>query len=238
MHLCFGGNITYNINKHWSVRGEVWKGNLSASDVNSGRDFALGRNLSFKSRVYEVALIGVYHLSSMETKAVTPYVFGGIARYRINPYTFDTAGTKNFLFPLSTEGQGLPQYPDKKSFSLYNFSIPLGGGITWRAGLKWTLGLEVGFRKTFTDYIDDVSNVYIDDAVLLQERGAKAVELAYRGGELPGGNQQFPEAGSPRGNRKASDWYYNTILRVQFRAFGQPSYKQKVRNRLACPTVF
>jgi opacity protein-like surface antigen len=238
MHLCFGANITYNIDKHWSLRGEVWKGNVSASDAASGSEFASGRNLSFNTRLYEVGLAGIFRILIKENSPITPYLFGGLAVYRINPYTHDVAGTKYFLYPLSTEGQGLSQYPDKKEHQLYDLSIPLGGGITWSVSNQWSIGLEMGFRKTFTDYIDDVSNSYVDEVYLQQERGSKAVELAYRGDEIPGGNMQFPAAGNPRGNPKANDWYYNTIFRIQFKGFGEPSDKQKFRRQMDCPKIW
>ena len=46
----------------------------------------------------------------------------------------------------------------------------------------------------FTDYLDDVSTTYVDQALLLTNSGAKAVELAYRGGELKNGSS-YPAAG-------------------------------------------
>ncbi|HSK12395.1 MAG TPA: DUF6089 family protein [Phnomibacter sp.] len=237
MHIAYGGNITYNFDRNWSVRGEVFKGNLSAEDNNSRQASAVSRNLSFKSRVYEVSLVGIYRLSSLENNSITPYIFGGLARYRINPYTRDTGGVKTFLYPLATEGRGLPQYPEKKDFRLYNFSIPFGAGISYAVGPRLHFGIEVGFRKTFTDHLDDVSGVYIDKDVLLQERGSKAVELAYRGDEIAGGDPQYPLAGTPRGTSKANDWYYNAIVRVQYRVFGgsSSSRKQNNRNQMACP---
>jgi hypothetical protein len=238
MQLCYGANITYNINRNWSVRGEIWKGNLSGSDVTSARQFASARNLSFHTRLYEIGLVGIYRFPVKNNIRLSPYFFAGTALYRINPYTHGEPGQKVFLFPLSTEGQGLPQYPDRKEHRLYGLSLPFGLGLTWAIAPKWTIGIETGFRKTFTDYIDDVSDVYVDQAFLRQERGNKAVEFAYRGDELPGGNPQYPSDGSPRGNPQADDLYYNTVFRVQFSGFGESSIKQKMRRQMECPTVW
>lgn len=238
MQLCFGGNITYNLNKNWSVRGEIWKGNLKGADVTSGRDFALGRNLSFHSRVYEINMVGIYRFPNFPFERVTPYVFGGLSSFRINPYTFDTSGKKYYLFQLSTEGQGLPQYPDIAEHRLIQVSIPIGGGVTWALTPTWSIGIEMGFRKTFTDYIDDVSGFYADKDYLLQARGPDAVAMAYRGDETIFGNPQYPAAGSPRGNPKAKDWYYNTIIRLQFKGFGKSLEKKKNLHQLECPKVW
>ncbi len=69
------------------------------------------------------------------------------------------------------------------------------------------IGLEFGIRKLFTDYLDDVSTTYIDKNILLAERCAKAVELAFRSVELTPG-AQYPPDGTQRGSPKNKDWYY------------------------------
>src|SRR5690606_13448162 len=81
---------------------------------------------------------------------------------------------KVFLKPLSTEGQGLPQYPDRKPYKLTQFAIPFGAGVKFRVSRNTVLAYEVGLRKIFTDYLDDVSTTYVDQATLLQERGRNA----------------------------------------------------------------
>jgi hypothetical protein len=79
------------------------------------------------------------------------------------------------------------------------------------------VGLEVGFRKLFTDYLDDVSGTYIDENLLLANRGSKSVELSYSCGEVKGGSPVYPTAGTQRGNPKLKDWYYFTGLTLSFR---------------------
>jgi hypothetical protein len=144
----------------------------------------------------------------MEDKKISPYLFGGVALFHFNPYAFDTLGNKVFLKPLSTEGQGLSAYPDRKEYKLTQFAIPFGGGIKFRVSSNVVLGYEIGLRKIFTDYLDDVSGRYIDPFVLAQERGLKAVEMSYRGGELKDGDPNYPVEGNPRGGSKFKDWYY------------------------------
>jgi hypothetical protein len=60
-----------------------------------------------------------------------------------------------------------------------------------------------------------VSNSYVDPAVLLTHRGPKAVELAYRGDEVPGGASAYPPAGSQRGNPQRMDWYHSLNVRLR-----------------------
>ena len=77
-------------------------------------------------------------------------------------------------------------------------------------------------RKTFTDYLDDVSSIYVDQNILLQARGPKAVEMAYRGDELAGG-QPYPNHGEQRGTPSEMDWYYffGINFEIKFSAFAR-----------------
>jgi hypothetical protein len=74
-------------------------------------------------------------------------------------------------------------------------------------------------RKTFTDYLDDVSKSYADRDALLAVRGPKAVELAYRSDELPGGGV-YPKEGEQRGTPTEKDWYYLTGISVELKLRG------------------
>ncbi len=89
---------------------------------------------------------------------------------------------------MSTEGEGLVEYPDRKPYNLFQFSIPFGGGIKFRVSDHIVVAYEIGMRKTFTDYLDDVSTRYVDQAILLNERGPGAVAMAFRGDEGEGIN--------------------------------------------------
>lgn len=235
MHFAVGGSLTYRFAPMLSVRGEVWKDNLSGLDAESKNGANRIRNLNFNTRLYEVSVAGIYSILNPELHRVSPYLFGGLAVFRINPYTHDAAGTQYFLYPLSTEGQGMAQYPDKKEHRLYHFSIPFGGGLQCAVQDKWTIGFEMGFRVSFSDYIDDVSGRFVEPLLLQQARGDKAVELSYRSDELTGGNPLYPRAGSLRGNSDANDWYYNTVVRFQYRLFGQSTGVRNRTGQLSCP---
>jgi hypothetical protein len=84
------------------------------------------------------------------------------------------------------------------------------------------IGIQFNQRKSFTDYIDDVSGSYVDGDVLLREKGPKALELAYRADELPGGRPIFPNHGDKRGTPTQMDWYYflGITLEAKLNAIG------------------
>ena len=149
-------------------------------------------------------------------------MYGGIAIFHTNPWTHDNNGNKVFLRPLSTEGQGLPQYPGQKPYDLYEMALMFGGGIRFAISDNINLGIEFSQRKSFTDYIDDVSTHFVDRDILLQYRGQTAVDLAYRGDEVLGGNQNYPMHGEQRGTPTEMDWYYflGTTIEVKLSAIG------------------
>lgn len=212
-HFAGGVGISYDLSDKFSVRSGITLGKISADDKLGSNKL---RNLNFSSNLTEVNLGLEYYITRLKDHALTPYIFGGLAVYHFNPYTTDTSGTKYFLRPLSTEGEGF--VAGKNNYSLTQFAIPFGAGVKLSLSEKINVGLELGLRKLFTDYLDDVSTTYVDQALLLTNRGAKAVELAYRGGELKNGNS-YPAGGSVRGGSK-KDWYYITGLTVSFRLGG------------------
>jgi Domain of unknown function (DUF6089) len=207
----FGAGLQYDLNGHFSILGNGNFGRISAADGYSNQADLRARNLNFESKIYEGNLLLEYNLLDLRTHRLTPYVFGGIALFHFNPYAYDTTGKKVYLRGLSTEGEGLPGY--KKEYSLFQLSIPFGGGIKFRVSDRVVLAYEIGMRKTFTDYLDDVSGPYISQATLLAAKGPEAVEMAYRGNELKDG-APYPTAGSPRGGPKYKDWYYMSGLRL------------------------
>jgi opacity protein-like surface antigen len=211
-HLAGGIGFSYDLSNRFSVRADFKIGKISADD-EKGRNKA--RNLNFTSQLTEGSIDLQYFITTLGQHTLTPYVFAGIGLYHFDPYTFDSTGKKYYLKPFSTEGEGFAT--GIKEYNLTQVSIPFGAGMKMPLSDNINVGLEVGFRKLFTDYLDDVSGTFIDENLLLANRGSKAVELAYRGGEIKGGSPVYPSAGTQRGNPKLKDWYYFTGLTLSFR---------------------
>lgn len=212
-YFAFGAGLQYDFTEHFSVLGGFNIGHIGAADKFNKPDLQ-ARNLSFQSKIDEVNLTAEYNFCDLTEKRFTPYVFAGLAAYHFSPYAYDTLNRKVYLQPLSTEGEGLPQYPDRKYYKLTQLAIPFGGGIKLRVTDNVTIAYEISFRKLFTDYLDDVSTTYVDEATLLSERGPEAVEMAYRGNEIKNGSQTYPADGTQRGSSKYKDWYYFSGIRI------------------------
>ena len=84
--------------------------------------------------------------------------------------------------------RGFRNIPDQKPYNLTQFAIPFGGGIKFRVSENVVLAYEVGFRKTFTDYLDDVSTFYVDqDHSCKTQRAERPLKWLIVANELKGG---------------------------------------------------
>ena len=236
----FGVTVAYPVTNRISIRAGVNFAKLVGADSLLDQEDLRLRNLSFQTSLTEFSLVGEFNTFDLEVKRWSPYVFGGIAVYHFNPYTMDLDGNKVNLKPLSTEGQGLPGYGEE--YSLTQLALPFGGGIKYNLTSQVRLALEVGLRKLFTDYLDDVSGDYASSADLLAGRGAQSLDLSYRGDELANGNPDYPAKGITRGSPKYKDFYYFTGLHLSFRlGYGENgggNYGPGKKKGYGCPTVF
>ena len=197
------------------------------------------RNLAFETMLIEGSLVGEYYLFNLYERRISPYAFAGFAVYSFNPYAYNN-GQKVFLNPLSTEGQGLSGYPDRKPYSLTQLAIPFGGGVKFALTENLRIGIEGGLRKLFTDYLDDVSTNYVDATELLAAKGQLAVDMSYRGDETIG-SPFYPSKGTQRGSPKAKDYYYFTGLHLTYKigsASGGYGRGIKGGGRTGCPNVY
>lgn len=236
-----GINLQYELSERVLLRGGFMYGKITGNDDFNTKTYLQLRNLDFTSSIAELSLIGEYSIFNLNNIRWTPYIFGGVALFHFNPYTHGLDHEKIFLKPLSTEGQGLEGYPESRPYSLTQVSLPFGGGFKYALNDNIRIGAEVGIRKTFTDYIDDVSTNYADPSDLLEQRGQRAVDFAYRGDEVPGGNPAYPLKGDQRGGADQKDLYYFSGLTLSFRlggGYGSTFAGKGSRNKLGCPKVF
>ncbi len=234
-----GAFARYNVGKWVSIKGALNYGKISADDSDgSPSEFKRNRNLSFRSNIFEFALTGEFNILGYQPynleRVFSPYVFGGIAVYKFNPQT-QFEGEWFDLQPLGTEGQGIDGRP--APYKTLQVSIPFGGGLKYAINDKWNLGVELGFRKTFTDYLDDVSTSYVDLATLAANNGELAAELSWRGDEV-NPDATPPNDGQGRGDSNDLDWYLISGITVSynFTDNGLVGARGRSRGRKGCPT--
>ncbi|MBD0277052.1 MAG: outer membrane beta-barrel protein [Flavisolibacter sp.] len=241
----FGITAGYQLSNHVFARAGITLAKVAGADRYGKSDYQKQtRNLSFESTIKEISLTGELTIFNTEVMHWSPYLLGGVALFHFNPYTFTTSGEKVYLKPLSTEGQGLSQYPDRKPYALTQFALPFGGGLRYNLSDNVQIRMELGIRKLFTDYLDDISTSFIDPAILLSEKGPLAVDLSYRGDEVPGETDAYPDNdypsfGASRGSPKGKDWYYFSVVHLTFR-LGSLTNRQNSgykRRGYGCPAL-
>lgn len=215
--IAYGGLYRYNFNPHWALKFNVYRGELTSSDavIKSNEK----RNLHFRSDITEVSVNAELNFFPYQTgnkkMMASPYVFAGLAYFKFNPQA-EFEGTWYDLQPLGTEGQGTSTYSDKKPYSLGGFAIPFGVGAKLSLGKSFCLGFEWGMRKTFTDYIDDISTTYADPVILAAENTPISAVLADR--TIFGIDEEpYSNVGKQRGDSSTNDWYSFAGVTVTFK---------------------
>lgn len=215
----FGLDASYRFNPFMSIRAGYFRGWARAADSMAITSEARNRrNLSFRTQIREFNAIVVFDFVPHDRgynyrPPYVPYVFGGIGVFSFNPQAL-LGNTWYDLQPLGTEGQhlGEPQYPEP--YALTQVSIPLGAGIRFALSPRWDLEIETGFRKTFTDYLDDVSGEY-PDLTALAAQNEIAAQLSDRIDR-----NLYPQGAAAvngiRGDRTQSDWYIYTAIRLSY----------------------
>lgn len=186
------------------------------------------RMLNFRSNITELALKAdwnLFRLGNPRTTQVVPYAMIGGSVFRFNPETnFD--GNWIELQPLGTEAQGAPGYDDP--YSLTDFAVMAGGGVKFIFKERFTIGLELGGRKTFTDYLDDVSDREVNYLDVLENNGSLAAQLSNPAIKDP----EVEDLQYVRGG-EFEDWFFMGGISFSF-AFGEGS---GVNGKgIGCPT--
>lgn len=230
----FGGLYRFNTKNNRIVyRVNAFYGTVSGNDAKSNDQNHIERNLNFSSTVLEIGpMLEInffeYELGNTSRKEyvfATPYLFAGITLFKMNPKG-EYNGEWIELQPLATEGQETSQNSSKR-YKLNQLSIPLGLGFKFNVNKRFAMSFEYGIRKTFTDYIDDVSGKYVDADLLTQEAGELSGELSNRSIGREGGASV--NSGYARGNSKNKDWYAFAGMIVSFKLFTNTQCKRNFK---------
>lgn len=186
---------SYYFNERFGARAEFSWVTLSGDDAKSGESDKEQRNLSFKSSNFELSAVGIVNLLPSVYYYQRPrfngYGFIGIGVLRFNPKA-ELNGKTYELQPLQTEGV---------DYSRITMVIPYGLGVRYYVNYYLNINLELGWRKTFTDYIDDVSTEHVDNASFTDPI---AQQLADRRPEI---GLPVAPAGAKRGDPSKEDAY-------------------------------
>ena len=231
--------------------GEVEAFDSIIDSKGTAERFRKQRNLDFKSNISEVYMaMEIYptvffeQFDGLQGK-LRPYGLAGVGVFHFNPkglyYAPNGSSQWVDLRPLHLEGQGFPEYPERKEYSLNQTELTMGGGVKYYITESMYVGFEILHRKTFTDYLDDVSTKYIDpylfDLHLTPQQAVMAHQLAYRE-TLANPAISRSYINQQRGDPKQNDAYFSGLIRFGWRINGPSSMSGREKRQLKCPVFF
>lgn len=187
----FGLFVAKRVSPHLEIKGNVGYFRIAADDNNVEASRSVDntgryiRGLHFQNNIFEAGLTlkadllpSVY--GPARRNPFNGYGFVGLSVFTNNPQALGPKGTELAdtwvdLRPLRTEGQAT-------AYGLVNIGIPLGIGASYKLTSNIDVSLEMGYRITFTNHLDDVGGPY-PTASALRNMTPTARSLSMRSGE-------------------------------------------------------
>lgn len=217
-NVALGGFYRYHFTDRIAAKIQFNYARIQGADSLSEQPSRVGRNLSFRTDLLEVLVTGQYSflvLNDLNRRSKSRVdfranVFAGAGVLFYYPYA-QYNDKWYYLRPLMTEGT-------ENAYDEMTIAVPFGLAANFTFNKKIRLGFEVGYRFTFTDYLDDVSTDYAADTELpFQESqifADRSDEFYSRGGDLEGfpspnyyGYNEIIQRGAIRGNPDTNDGY-------------------------------
>ena len=131
--VAIGGIYRYNFNSRYSLRASMLFSGLKGEDLDFNNFYQQNRGGAFDTDLVDLSLQAEFNFQPfwVPKKSKTK---------KMVPYI--TAGI-GYIAPSSTES---------------SFTIPMGVGLKYNLGNRWTAALEWSFRKTFTDDLDHLDD--------------------------------------------------------------------------------
>lgn len=241
-----GGFGRYRVSPQLAFNVGVNYGRIRANDHNSENPARVARNLSFRNNIIELtgrAELTLYYDNDASGRGyynpdfrVYGFAGGGVfyhnpkARYYGDLEEFD--GDLIALQPLQTEGV---------EYSNWQFTIPAGIGLFFTFQKVHRFGWEIGYRTTFTDYLDDASTNFARQDQVAADNNQLAFEMSNRltdgslaqaaenaaiyGLDTPNEGSFAP--GEKRGDPTNNDGYLFTQVSYSYVIKGKSSFYKK-----------
>jgi hypothetical protein len=205
-----------SFNKRMSIKTQLTYMEVAYDDKYNQDAFKRRRNLNFFSPIVELSSqfelnfldLFYYTYNSYNASPISPYLFLGVGAFAFRPQT-EYLGQTYDLQPLGTEGQNFPSYSGIDRYSLVSFFMKYGLGLKYQFARNFALNLEFDIRRTYTDYLDDVSGYY-PEVLNLDENQYGLPYLLYDRSYETGARIGLP--GRQRGSNKSNDDYASFMI--------------------------
>jgi len=208
----YGAVARVNLDSRWVIKANAYRGEIKGDDSQGQTNDQ--RGLKFESKITDISLTAEFNFFDYYTGSrrniISPYIFGGIGMVIFNPVADGIE-----LRIIGTEGQNIG-FDGRKPYNKVAFSIPFGLGVKYSINKRLCLAAEWGLRKSFTDYLDDVSTTYYLDGPEITDPE-----------ELLSDPTQLHQPYQERGNPETNDWYNFTGITL--------TYKFRLYDKNKCP---
>jgi hypothetical protein len=217
----YGVLARYVIDSRWVIKVNAYRGKVIGDDRMGNTNDV--RGLKFESKVTDISLTAEFnffdYFTGSRRNTLSPFIFGGFGVFFFKPIAdgFD-------LRSIGTEGQQIG-FDGRKPYNKFSFSIPFGVGFKYNLNSRLCLSGEWGLRKTFTDYLDDVSTTYYLEGSQINTSNPE---------EVLSDPTLLHKPRQERGNPTTNDWYNFTgiSLTYKFRLFGNKKCPDQWRSKV------
>jgi len=219
----FGGFARYKWRPKVSLKLALDYLRLEGDDKLSANPGRQMRNFNFRNDIYDLNVTAEYFFYENNDLGNTyryrngfrAYIFAGVGAFYNNPKTYYD-GQWIALQPLADEGY---------QYRHIVMNIPMGVGFYFTFNKKNRIGFEINYRKTFTDYIDDISGSYPstpsdNDPIVFRNRELKGSQLDVNNPGLINSHTY----GAKRGDSKQKDAYITMGLSYAYVIRGKSSF--------------
>lgn len=203
--FAYGALVRYNLNARWALKFNYYRGQLQGSDATGGS--VKDRDLNFKSKINDFSLVAEFNFWEYYTGSkksyFTPFIFGGLSYFNFKSTSYSGVDLQS----IGTEGQNVG-FDGRSPYKQYSFAMTFGFGIKYSVSERIGLAFECGMRKTFTDYIDDISTSYYLEG--------QNIDPNNQGQVLSDPTMSHDEY-MQRGNDQNKDWYNYTGISITYK---------------------
>lgn len=234
-NITVGGFYRYNFTRNIAAKIAVSYARIGGADSTSNIKTQIARNLSFRTDIIEASLTGEYYFFTINNMSRASnaridfgaYAFAGAGIALYYPYA-QSNGKWYYLRPLQTEGA-------ENAYDEMTIVIPLGAGANFTFNKKLKLGIEFGYRFTFTDYLDDISTDYAYDSELPFVESkifANRTDEAFARGENGLPPRAAFRSGGIRGNPDTNDGYLLGVISLSYNIANKNSFHKARYNSI------
>jgi hypothetical protein len=206
-----GPFIRLNMSTSFAWTNSLFITRLTGSDKNFS--YNRSRNIEFRTDLIEASSVLEFNFLKYGTgvldERASSYIFAGLSLFYYNPKFYYGDGWS------STRGK----QTEGSRYSEYAMGIPFGIGYKVQLNRNMNFECQFGFRKTFTDYLDDVSTTYANSAA----QYAKGHKVGYfTDPSAPDAEGHITDkSGLRRGNPDFNDWYIIAGVSLSYRLYGR-----------------